>query len=478
MRQTGVVHWQRVAFETLVFRRRAIQANKREERQMLTIGGGGANGGQRFCDGVSRRDFLKIGGLAMGGFALTDILAAEARAGVRASHKAIIMIYLPGGPPHQDMFDLKIDAPSEIRGEFKPIKTKVPGIEICEHMPRIAAMMDKFAIIRSLVGARDEHDASVCLSGYSAAELNQNHAPCLGSVVSYLNGPVEKTVPAFVGLSPKMGHPEWALSGDPGFLGLAHSPLKPEGPLMADMTLNGITLDRLRDRRQLLASLDRFRQKVDTLEGMDALHRRAFDLLTSHKLVEALDISKEDPKVRARYGKGSDKPVDDGGPLLNEQFLAARRLVEAGARCVTIGYGRWDYHNDNFGQLKRYLPMLDQGVSALVQDIHDRGMDKDVSVVVWGEFGRSPRINKDAGRDHWPRVSCALLAGGGMKTGQVIGSTNRFGEEPDSRPVQYKDVFATLYHNMGISIKDTPVMDTVNRPHYLLPDNEPIAELI
>lgn len=442
---------------------------------MLTIAGGKRGG---FCDGVTRREFLKIGGLALGGLGLTDILAAEAHAGIRSSHKAIIMVYLPGGPPHQDMFDLKMDAPSEIRGTFKPIKTKVPGIEICEHMPRIAAMMDKFAIIRSLVGARDEHDASICLSGYSAAELNQNHAPCLGSVVSHLNGPVDKTVPAFVGLSPRMGHAEWALSGDPGFLGLAHSPLKPEGPLMADMTLNGITLDRLRDRRTLLNSLDRFHQKVDTLQGMDALHQRAFDLLTSRKLVDALDISKEDPKVRERYGKGDSKLVDDGGPMTNEQFLIARRLVEAGARCVTIGYGRWDYHDRNFEQLKLRLPMLDQAVSALVQDIHDRGMDKDVSVVVWGEFGRSPRINKDGGRDHWPRVAGALLAGGGMRTGQVIGSTNRFGEEPDSRPVHFKDVFATLYRNMGINIKDTPVMDSLARPHYLLDDHDPIQELI
>jgi len=445
---------------------------------MLTIQGGGQQSGNHFCDGLTRRGFLKIGGLALGGMALTDILAAEARAGIRSSHKAIIMVYLPGGPPHQDMFDLKMDAPSEIRGEFKPIKTNVPGIEICEHMPKLAAMMDKFAIIRSLVGARDEHDASICLSGYTAAELRQNKMPCLGSVVSYLQGQVDKTVPSFVGLSPKMGHMEWALSGDPGFLGLAHSPLKPEGPLMADMTLNGITLDRLNDRHALLTSLDRFRHKVDTLEGMDTLHQRAFDLLTSRKLVDALDISKEDPKVRARYGTGDKALVDDGGPMNNEHFLIARRLVEAGVRCVTLGYGRWDYHDRNFQQCKLRLPMLDQAVSALVQDIYDRGMDKDVSVVVWGEFGRSPRINKDGGRDHWPRVATALLAGGGMRTGQIIGSTNRFGEEPASRPVNFKEVFHTLYDRMGINIKETPVHDTVGRPTFLIPDYEPLPELV
>src|SRR5437660_5813111 len=186
---------------------------------MLNILGDSGKAG-RFCDGISRREFLKIGGLALGGLSLTEILAAEARAGVKSSHKPIIMVFLPGGPPHQDMFDLKPDAPAEIRGEFKPIKTNVPGIQICEHMPKLAAMMDKFAIIRSLVGARDEHDASICQSGYNHSELNQNHAPSLGSVLSRLKGPVDKTVPAFVGLAPKMGHMEWADPGQAGFLGL------------------------------------------------------------------------------------------------------------------------------------------------------------------------------------------------------------------------------------------------------------------
>lgn len=247
---------------------------------------------------------------------------------------------------------------------------------------------------------------------------------------------------------------------------------------MADMTLQGITLDRLASRRQLLASLDRFRRKVDTLQGMDSLTARAFDLLTSSRLVQALDVSKEDPKVRERYGKGRSQPVDDGAPMINDQFLAARRLVEAGARCVTISYGRWDYHGNNFGQLKEYLPMLDQALSALVQDIHDRGLDKDVSVVVWGEFGRTPRVNKDAGRDHWPRVSFGLLAGGGMRTGQVIGATNRFAEEPSERPVHYRDVFATLYHCLGIDIQNTPVPDSTGRPNFILPGHEPLPELV
>jgi hypothetical protein len=433
---------------------------------------------QRFCDGVSRRDFLKIGGLALGGLALTDLLAAEAAAGVRSSHKAIIMIFLAGGPPHQDMFDLKPDAPSEVRGEFKPIKTKVPGIEICEHLPRIAAMMDRFAIIRSLVGARDEHTSHICFSGYNYSEFRQNEAPALGAVLSRLQGPVDRTVAPFVGLSPKMGHAPWADPGDPGFLGLAHGPLRPEGEMMKDMVLEGVTLDRLRDRRSLLAGLDRFRRAADRqVSGMDALSQRAYDLLTSTKLVEALDVTKEDPRLRDRYGRGTPDNVDDGGPCWMDQFLVARRLVEAGARCVTLAFGRWDYHGNNFGQLKERLPKLDQGVSALVQDLYDRGLDQDVSVVVWGEFGRTPRVNGDGGRDHWPRVSCALLAGGGMRTGQVIGSTTRFAEEADDRPVHYRDVFATLYHNLGIDVHTAVVHDTLGRPHALVQGHEPVPEL-
>lgn len=441
---------------------------------MLTIQSGS---GEQFCDRMTRRQFLKIGGLALGGLALPDILAAEEKAGIRNSHKAIIMIYLPGGPAHQDTFDLKPDAPSEVRGEFKPIKTNVPGIEICEHLPRLARMMDKFAIIRSLVGARDEHASNICLSGYTEAETRQNHAPVMGAVISKLQGPAERTMPPFVNLAPKTQHMPYNDPG-PGFLGLEHGALKPDGELMSDMTLKGISLERLTDRRRLLASLDRFRRSVDTLKGLDALHARAFDLLTSTKLVQALDVTREDPKVRERYGKGTDQPVGDAAPMIHDHFLAARRLVEAGVRCVTVSYGFWDWHGGNFSNLKTYLPMLDQSVSALVQDIYDRGLDKDVSVVVWGEFGRTPRINKDAGRDHWPRVSCCLLAGGGMKTGQVLGSTNKFAEEADERPIDYKDVFATLYHNMGIDITTTPVHDATGRPHYLLEGHEPIPELL
>lgn len=248
------------------------------------------------------------------------------------------------------------------------------------------------------------------------------------------------------------------------------------------MSLNGITVDRLADRRALLTSFDSFRRDVDSsglMEGIDAFRQQAFGVLTSSRLLDALDLSKEDERLRERYGKGDAKVHGDAAPMLNEQFLVARRLVEAGARVVTVAYGFWDYHGNNFKNARADLPMLDQGVTALVEDLHQRGLDKDVSVIVWGEFGRTPTINKDAGRDHWPRVSCAVLAGGGMKTGQVIGATDRLGGEPSERPVTFGEVFATLYHNLGIDVNKVTVPDFSGRPQFLVPDGaQPMRELV
>lgn len=426
----------------------------------------------------------------MGGLSLPQILQAEAGTENRGeptprsgrSHKAIIMIFLPGGPPHQDMFDLKMDAPSEIRGEFKPIPTNVPGIEICELFPRLAGMMDKFTIIRSIVGATGGHDSFQCMVGRNNKNQPQGGWPCIGSNLSSIEGPVDPSMPPFVGLAPPMGHKEWADAGQSGYLGIAHSPFKPSGPGKTDMVLDGVTLERLSDRKGLLASFDRFRRSADSsgvMEGMDAFSRQAFGILTSSKLAKALDIQQENPRVRERYGKGIPGNVADGGPRLMEQFLMARRLVEAGARCVTLAFSRWDWHGGNFKRGRQDMPMLDQGVTALVEDLHQRGLDKDVSVVVWGEFGRTPKINKNAGRDHWPRVSCALLACGGMRTGQVIGSTTRLGEDAKDRPVHFQDVHATLYHQMGINPATTATRDLTGRPHYLVDRQyEPMKEVI
>ncbi len=439
-----------------------------------------------FCDGMSRRDALRLGALAMGGLSLPNLLRAEAAqttaSGTKSTHKAVIMVFLAGGPPHQDMFDLKMDAPAEIRGEFKPIATNVEGISITDQMPRLSRIMDKVAIIRSIADCRDEHDATVCLTGYSREESRQaGGRPSLGAVVSKAQGPVDPAVPPFVGLSPKTIHAPWGNPGVPGYLGLSHAPFTPNGPELAAMSLpQGFSRSRLDGRRGLLSAFDHMRRDIDNsgmIDGLDAFTRRSFEILTSSQMVDALDLSREDPRLRAKYGIGDMDPVDDGPPCCMDHFLMARRLVEAGVRVVTIGFGRWDYHSNNFGQCRKRLPKLDMALTALIEDLHARGLDKDVSVVVWGEFGRTPRINAQGGRDHWAPVSSALIAGGGMRTGQVIGSTNRLGEVPKDRPVKMQEVFATLYHNMGIDASQT-FINHAGRPMNVLDYNKPMPELI
>jgi hypothetical protein len=430
----------------------------------------------KYCDGVSRRSFLRIGAFTFGAASLTlaDILRAEAQnpASSPSRHKAVINIFLGGGPPHQDMWDLKMDAPTEIRGEFKPIATSVPGIQIGEVFPQIAARMDKCVVIRSMVGATGGHDGIQCMTGYPKSSLAQvGGRPSLGAAAAKVLGPVDPSVPPFVGLSKPTQHMPWSDSGQTGFLGPSYAPFKPDGPGMANLQLRGTTLEQLADRRKLLDSFDNLRRDIDatgTLQGIDALTERAFGVLTSSKLLEALDLSRESEKVRERYGNGMPyKYQFDGAPTVNDQLLVARRLVEAGARVVTLSYGRWDSHGKNFDLVRDHGGKLDQGLSALIDDLEVRGMLNDVTVIAWGEFGRTPRINKEAGRDHWPQVSCALLAGGGMRTGQVIGSTNRLGEYAKDRPVQFGEVFATLYHNLGIDLSRQFIVDQAGRPQHL-----------
>lgn len=445
---------------------------------MLSIPGSS----HRFCDGLSRRNFLRIGALGMGGLALPQLLQAESQSGIRKSHKAVIMVYLPGGPPHQDTFDLKENAPSEIRGEFKPISTNVPGTRICELLPRLAKVTDKYTVIRSMADAIDDHSDFMCLTGRRrSSQQPPGGWPSFGASVSRVLGGVEPSMPPFIGLEPRMQHRPYN-SATSGFLGVGHSSFRPAGEGKADMTLSGMTLDRLGDRKTLLASLDNFRREVDSsglMEGLDAFNQQAFGVLTSSKLAGALDVQREDKRLLERYGKGDSKVHGDAAPMLNEQFLIARRLVEAGARFVTVAYGFWDYHGNNAGNCRNDLPLFDQGVSALIEDIYQRGLDKDVSVIVWGEFGRTPKINKDAGRDHWPRASFALMSGGGMRVGQVIGATDRMGNEPSERPVAFGEVFATLYHNLGIDVNQTTVSDFNGRPQYLVDNNaQPIRELV
>lgn len=441
----------------------------------------------RYCDGVSRRSFLQIGGFTFGAtsFGLPQLLKAESEAKTGSQglgHKAVINVFLAGGPPHQDMWDIKSEAPSEIRGEFQAIPTSVPGIQIGEVFPRLAALMDKTAVIRSIVGSSGRHESHQCMSGWSSIDLkNLGGRPSIGAALTKLYGPSDPSVPPFVGIAEKTRHVPWSNAGESGFLGSACGAFRPDGPGMKNMKLNGITLDRLQDRRALLSSLDTMRRNLDTtgtMEGMDAYEQQAFDVLTSSKLLDALDLSKEDPKTRERYGDG--KPYQyqyDGAPTCNEHLLIARRLIEAGARCVSLSFGRWDSHGKNFDLVRDHGSKLDQCLSALIEDLDQRGLLEDVTVVTWGEFGRTPKINGNAGRDHWPKVSCAHIAGGGIRGGQAIGATNRLGEYATERPVEVQEVISTIYHNLGIDTATTTINDPTGRPQFLV-DANPISELI
>ena len=448
---------------------------------MLSIVDPKSGQGARFCDGLSRRDMLRIGTLSVGGLSLPQILAAEQASGHR-THKSVIMIYMCGAPGHQDMYDLKMNAPAEIRGEFKPISTNVPGIEICEHMPRLARIMDKCVPLRSVHGSPDgNHDSFICYTGRTVRNQPPGGWPSMGAVTSKLLGSVDQAVPAFVGLSPDAGHPPYGSPGLPGFLGVSHAAFRPNGASSTDIVLKDLTQARLADRRSLLGDVDRLRRDIDAtraLDGMDSLTRSAFDILTSSRLAKALDVGEEPAAVRERYGKGDPNRFGDGAPRNLEHFLVARRLVEAGARVVTLNFGRWDFHSDNFnGMRDTHLPQFDQGLSALIEDLHARGLDKDVAVVAWGEFGRTPLINKDAGRDHWPQVGGGLLAGGGFRTGQVIGATDRLGGEIVDRPVHFAEVLATLYRHLGIDPAEASLRDHTGRPQYLLDNPTPLPEL-
>lgn len=413
-----------------------------------------------FCDGVSRRNFLQIGSLALGGLTLPNLLRAEESGSAKKSNKSVIVVYLSGGISHQDTVDLKPDAPQEIRGEFNPIDSNVSGIQLCELLPKLANCADKMAIIRSVVGQVDEHSSFQNLTGRTMGVAQREGWPNLGSAVSNLMGPKDPITPAFVDLFPTMQHRPYN-SPEPGMLGPTFRGVRADGEDFSSMKLRFVEPARFGSRRELLTAIDSIKQQIDasSLIGMDSSYQKAFDVLTSSRLVDALDVEKEDPQVRERYGKGSNKHLGDGAPMWNDQLLQARRLVEAGVRCVTVAYGFWDTHGNNFKHMRNHLPLFDTGISALIEDIYARGLDQDVTVCVIGEFGRTPKINKDAGRDHWPRVNSAILAGGSMRVGRVLGATDKLGDSAIDRPIHYQDVLATLYHNLGFG--EDPTVTTI-----------------
>jgi hypothetical protein len=460
----------------------------------------------RHCDGITRRHFLTAGAVGFAGLTLVDLLRAEAHAGIGSSNKAVINIHLDGGPPQMDMIDLKPEAPSEIRGEFTPIATAIPGFQICELMPKVAGIADKFAFIRSMVGAAGAHNAFQCMSGFAEDNLRSfGGRPAMGCVVAKLQGSTTDAAPTFVDLM--QGRPLVRDSARPGFLGPSYKPFRPDlgdmfsRPLEAGMEKElaarganhtvslslseGLTAQRLQDRSQLLGGLDRIRREIDNSGMMDALDRftqQAASILTSGQFANALDLSKEDPRTLDAYTADADKitgrHTTSDEPVATQKLLLARRLVEAGVRCVSVSFSDFDTHSSNFVRMRQMLPIVDHGLHALVTDLDQRGMLDDVTIVVWGEFGRTPKINANAGRDHWPRVGMAMLAGGGMRTGQVIGSTDRTAGSALTRPVHYQDVMATLYRNLGIDSSKTTIIDPTGRPQYLLDQGQPIQELV
>jgi hypothetical protein len=439
----------------------------------------------RFCDGISRRDFIKVGALTSAGFGLADFLRLKEAGAVseRARAKSVILLYMGGGASHIDTFDLKPDAPSEYRGTFKPIPTNVPGISICEHLPLIAKQMDKMALVRSVHHVQDEHQqaAHFMLTGWMPSQVVfGNEHPSLGSVVA------KETSGRFALPYVVIKDPAILVNRHHGasFLGGAYDPFVVQTPWKTedipappDTTLpSGITTSRMSKRRGLLRAVDSLlrRRELEGFQSADKHQEKVFDMMTSPQTVSAFDLSQESEKLRFRYGNS----------LLGQACLLARRLVEAGARFVTISKGGWDTHAYNFEMLdEELLPWLDRALSSLIEDLHERGL-LDSTLVIWnGEFGRTPKINKDAGRDHWPSVMTMCLAGGGIQGGQVIGASDARGEFPVERPVTPQDVWVTMYHLLGINwrreydVPETFEFKSIPRRSPILPQGEPIREL-
>ena len=371
-------------------------------------------------------------------------------------------------------------------------------MQFCELLPRLAQSARLFSVVRTLTGMKNRHECFQCHTGRPGGRNEDNEPaggwPSLGSVASCLLGSdkARAGMPCFIDASPKMGYGPYNLRGQhdaspriswPGFTGQQHTPFALESDVKSDLLLNGVNLSRLENRRQLLAAFGRFQHQHDA-GGLDSFQQQAFGILTSNRLAEALDLEREDSRVRDRYGKPQKtNPAYGGAPQSPQHLLLARRLIEAGVRCVTVAFGAWDWHANGpdtiEGLAKLYLPTFDHAISVLLEDLHERGLLERTSVVVWGEFGRTPRINADAGRDHWPDTQSILLAGGGIQGGRVIGTTDRIGGTPAERPVHVQEVFATLYRNLGIDVNAVKIPDLSGRPRYLVEANrQPISELL
>ena len=443
----------------------------------------------RFCDQIGRREFLRAGALGLTGLSLADILRLQAEAKTPSATikkpRSVIMVCLAGGPSHLDMYDLKPNAPSEYRGEFKPINSNVPGVDLCEHLPLQATIADKLALVRTVQFVEPmQHELEEVYTGYPKSAKR----PALGSIISRFHGGGD--VPSYVSLEYSNGltsyeHPQYA--------GAGHAPLHVSGGEgVRNLGIqNGMSLNRLGSRRSLLETFDSVRRNVDArrkVQDVDPYTARALDIVTSSKARDAFDLTKESDETLKRYGKRDDKFTYVGKEpdsiWDSQKFLLARRLVEAGVPIVTLRMGLWDHHGNVIQQvggisiwhsLRSTLPLLDRSIHALVTDLHERGLDKEVLVLVWGEFGRTPKISL-AGRDHWPDASFALFAGA-VNTGQVIGETDVRGERPTTRAVSAQNVIGTIYHTLGIDYHQQ-INNFAGRPMQLLDDGKPIPELV
>ena len=435
--------------------------------------------GSRTGDGVSRRGILRVGALGLGGLTLADMLRIRERtsasdSGRRRAETSVIQVFLGGGPSHIDTYDPKPDAPAEFRGEFRPIVTKVPGVALCELFPRQARIMDRLAIVRGLHHTSADHDAGAhwVMTGFASTEPNPrgNDRPSVGAIAARVRGAARPGMPAYVAI------PHAPPFGQAAYLGPGFNPFPIEGDLLGRAKVRdldppeGLTLERLDDRRGLLARLDRLDRRRDAsemLKGMDRFTAEAFAMITGTEARRAFDLSAEDPATRDRYGR----------TRIGQACLLARRLVEAGVTFVTIAEDGWDHHGQVFANCRRQLPPLDAALAALVEDLHDRGLADRVLVLAWGEFGRTPRINGSGGRDHWPGSMSALVAGGGLRMGQVIGATNRRAEHPVDRALRPEDLIRTVYEVLGIDC-GREFLNDAGRPMAILNQGRPIAELL
>ncbi|HUG68768.1 MAG TPA: DUF1501 domain-containing protein [Pirellulaceae bacterium] len=462
------------------------------------------------CRGpVTRRSFLQAGALGVGGLSLADVMQARAEAGAPTIEPdtSVIFIWLPGGPPHMETYDMKPDAPADYRGIFRPINTNVPGMDVCELLPLHAKIADKFTLIRSIAHEFADHGGGHKRFLTGRMPLTPvgfvNDAPAVGSIVAKMREGRNVGVPNYVSGANNGRHGVDVYSFGSAYLGNDTHPFAvPGDPSAKDFKVQNLALDaslsdRLDNRAELLRGFDRFRKQVednDVVDAMDSFQRRAFELLTSDKARNAFDLSQEPDELRDRYGRHA----------WGQRALLARRLIEAGSSFVTMvmenpyqsgvpqlknGVYNWDSHAVNchlFDDLKVRAPIYDQAVTALVEDVHNRGLDNKCLVIVTGEFGRTPRISNSIGtqtgvmqpgRDHWPQAMSMLVTGGGMKTGQVVGSTNWKGEHPQDRPLTPNDLWSTVYRHLGID-QEHSFPDHSGRPMPILPFGEPIEELL